>query len=357
MSLSSSIESVAETEGLSRSQVIQELEQAISAAALAAWGRARVLESQFDEATDSVLLYETLRVVEKLDPARNQGELELQTAEERFGAAVGDEISMQIFYRDEDAGAAKLMESELPSFQDVARGLPCPDQPTWMRQLWPHRRLPWRWDLPLSVPAFADALQILERSLCARSPDAPRTLGTARSDLVEFSALGPAARDVIAFYERFGPKSRIEERRSTMSVNLFDNSVLEFPSDALAHQTMMNQLLANNSIRGWHRDWLPVFGGNCATVLYCVDLVGAFGGHAGQVVSWDVETGERCIKAPSFGEWIGLCALAVELTVLEWKLVGEYPHPVLGFATGNHHLWFKELHGYVLHGYPKDIVD
>ncbi len=120
--------------GTDRAEAIESVRGAFQTAAQGCF-EGRSVEVTYDEASGSMLLYLVVKVVEQVrHPGR---EVSIDAPEiADFGTAVGEELMFQVFYRDEDADAARFFEqghSELLSLdEEYRRGLE-----TW-RQLAPN---------------------------------------------------------------------------------------------------------------------------------------------------------------------------------------------------------------------------
>jgi hypothetical protein len=286
-----------------------------------------------------------------VDPARARAEMDLAAAQQLEGE-IGDELLLQVFHRDEDAESARSMSSQysaLPRFDDLAPGLSLAGRPEWMRELWPHRRLLWRWGLPPPpLPSFADALDALEGWIRSVAPEVASGAGTPAVHLDPLRAFGPVTEEVIAFYERLGPRDEASQPLVVFGCQL------DLPAHALDRRKMMTELAAGGHLgdgeQAWGAGWLPLIGDPALGEAHCLDLEGTPGGRKGQIVTWWRDDVQRTIQAPSFGAWVALLARAVELELLQWR-------PSLGIhRRADHPEWFDELHRSVLPGYPVRIV-
>lgn len=142
MDLPEQLERIAGAKGLDRVDVIEQLKNALLEAADLSWGRGRKLEATYDDGADAVAIYQVVQIVEQVSPPHALVEMALASGQ-AMGAELGDELLLQVFYRDEDASAAKLhadMFPPLPRPEELAQGLRCPERPEWMKELWPQRR-------------------------------------------------------------------------------------------------------------------------------------------------------------------------------------------------------------------------
>lgn len=67
------------------------------------------------------------------------------------GCEVGDELQVQVFFRDEHADLARAQAAEWPQLPTVAELL-LPTSPAWLSKLWPRRRDPSLWGMPVEFP-------------------------------------------------------------------------------------------------------------------------------------------------------------------------------------------------------------
>lgn len=203
--MTTSVDAVAEREGLERAEVVRIFEQAILEAARHAWGPTRTLEASFDEGKQAVEVQHVFVVAEAVDDPRKQVPLARVGA---MGFEAGDEMLCSVFYRDEEVESARMQcreNPELPTFDLLAAGLPMPEEPRWLRDLWPVRRKAWRWGLPIETPEFGEALDRLESWLRSVAP--PEVV----------AALGPAAdadlavlRARVVHFDRDAPEIVVE---------------------------------------------------------------------------------------------------------------------------------------------------
>jgi N utilization substance protein A len=115
--LTTIIEQVGKEKGIEPSVLIATLEEAILAAARKAFGADRALEAHFNEETGVVEVMQTIRVVKDLQDPVN--EISVEAATKRgIEAEDGDEMVIQIYYRDEDEEAAREQDE---AYGDVLR--------------------------------------------------------------------------------------------------------------------------------------------------------------------------------------------------------------------------------------------
>jgi hypothetical protein len=310
MSLATEIDRIAGERGRSRAELTGELEQAVLAAAAIAWGAGRKLEARFDEAADQVELYQAVRVVETVDRSRSASEID-QASAAALGGELGDELMLQVLYRDQDALAARAQAEQfaaLPPIDLIAAGLPFAG-PEWMRPLWPQRRMAWRFRQAITLPRLPEALEIFTRGandagLSIRTGSAPR------EDLEAIERLGRHTSDLVALHRRFV----VSDDERPPQLRLFGCDLCSI-GVALDLRERMNELLAGGEMpEGWWKtSWLPVFGGQRSDTHYCVDL------ENGGVVRWDRDDLFRPVVAPSLEAWFGLLAVAAESGVLLWN--------------------------------------
>ncbi len=108
------IDQVAKDKGLERSVLIQTLEQAILQSAKKTFGQERNLEAKYEESKGVVELFQAITVVTEItDPLQACNQLTLEEARAKgLEVEPGDELVFQIFYRDEDAEAAKAQDDQ-----------------------------------------------------------------------------------------------------------------------------------------------------------------------------------------------------------------------------------------------------
>lgn len=108
------IDQVAKDKGLERSVLVQTLEQAILQAAKKTFGLERNLEARYDDEKGVVELFQAITVVQEItDPLQAVNEITVAEAHAQgLDVEPGDELVFQIFYRDEDAEAAKAQDEQ-----------------------------------------------------------------------------------------------------------------------------------------------------------------------------------------------------------------------------------------------------
>ncbi|MCA9661466.1 MAG: hypothetical protein KC486_24210, partial [Myxococcales bacterium] len=122
--MSMDLDGVAARAGLDRETVIRRYEAVLLEVAGLAWGPRRQLEAHYNEESGVVDVFQVFRVVEVVEERVREVPL-ARWAEEGFAA--GDELIVQVFYRDEDAESARVHCAEhpgLPPFEVLAAGLP-----------------------------------------------------------------------------------------------------------------------------------------------------------------------------------------------------------------------------------------
>ncbi|WP_434427165.1 NusA N-terminal domain-containing protein [Nannocystis pusilla] len=112
MDLSAEIDRIARDQGREPAELTRELESAVVDAAHEAWGRERELEGHFNADSNTVEIFQIVRVVEAVDPSRTTREMDLATAAE-LGGEAGDELLLQVLYRDVDGDSA-VHTAQLP---------------------------------------------------------------------------------------------------------------------------------------------------------------------------------------------------------------------------------------------------
>jgi hypothetical protein len=333
MKHANALDLAAASAGLDRVEVIRRLEHAVGAAATSTWGPGRTFEARFVEERAAVDVHQLLQVVETPDDLRAQVALE-RVAE--LGFEVGDEMLVQVFYRDEDFEAARHMWETnpcLPSFDVVAEGLPAPDGPAWLRELWPVRRFGWRWGRRVELPPLREALERIERWLRrVAPPDVAAAIAPApATELEVLRTLGPHATGLMEFYERFG--------RSLEGVDFLGAPVV-LPMRGKQDAERMLDLAARDAAFGrWDASWIPVL--SWVEEIYAVDVAE---GAGERLIHWDRETAARTVVAPSFAAWLGLVAACADADILEWQ----------NGVTCDLQM-YKELQAYVLPGYPSAL--
>jgi N utilization substance protein A len=109
--LTTIIEQVGKEKGIEPQVLIATLEEAILAAARKAFGADRALEAHFNEETGVVEVMQTIRVVKDLQDPVN--EISVDAAHKRgIEADDGDEMVIQIYYRDEDEDEARKQDED-----------------------------------------------------------------------------------------------------------------------------------------------------------------------------------------------------------------------------------------------------
>jgi hypothetical protein len=349
MDLGAEISRVAHEQGREPDAVTRELELAVLDAAAEAWDRGRELEGQFNAETNAIDVYQVLHVVERVDPSRTTTEMDLETAE-ALGGEPGDELVLQVFYRDEDGDKAVYTAQQnyarlLPPLEVLAAGLPFDGRPEWMRALWPHRRMPWRFGRPVALPSLHEALDVIGRFLQDAGAEAQRA-GASPEQLEKARNLGPTASGLVALYERFGPRPGDDAVPLT-----WRGCELLSIDGALSRRDRMNDVMKVLRAAGeidetwWRTSWLPVFELDAST-MYCLDLA------TGAVVTWAKDVTERTVEAPSLDAWLGVIAIAVRSGLLEWKPKGMGLH--LSYRVDPRvEQWFRELRRLALPGFPK----
>jgi hypothetical protein len=349
MELGAEIERIAREQGREPDAVTHELELAVVDAAAEAWGRERLLEGQFNAETNAVDIYQVVRVVERVDPSRTLQEMDLETAA-ALGGEPGDELMLLVFYRDQDADQAVHTAQDrhaqlLPPLEVLAEGLPFAGRPEWMRPLWPHRRMPWRFGRSVSLPPLPEALDILSRFLAEAGAEVQRA-GTSPEQLELARDLGPTANGLVALHERFGPSEG-----GAVEPLTWRGCALLSLADALAHRDEMNDVMKILRAGGevdeawWNASWLPVFGLGGAAA-YCLDL------STGAIVRWAKDASGPTVEAPSLEAWLGVIAIAARSGLLAWEAKGMGLH-------FDHELdprvaeWFYALLSLALPGFPQ----
>ncbi len=62
----------------------------------------------------------------------------------------------------------------------------------------------------------------------------------------------------------------------------------------------------------WCAGWLPILGRNGPCDVICIDLDGAFGGYAGQIVEFWHDDPDRAVAAPTLAHWVELMVRSLE---------------------------------------------
>lgn len=348
MNLREEIDRIAREQGREPDALTRELELGLLDAAGEAWGRDRELEARFNEDTNAVDIFQVVHVVERVDPSRAFKEIDLEMAAGLYSdCEVGDELSFQVFYRDEEGEAAVRVAQEssarlLPTLDVLTAGLPFAGRPEWMRPLWPHRRAPWRFGQPVSLPPLRDALDIIARFLDDAGAEVQRG-GASLDQLSEARELAPTRIGLVALHERFGPsKDGLGEPLT------WRGCALLAIDDALARRDQMNEVMKVLREGGevgeswWRASWLPMFELDAATV-YCLDV------STGSVVKW-ARDAPATVEAPSLKAWLGAIAVAAQSGLLAWEPRGRGLHAELDPAAER---GFHDLLGHVLPGFPR----
>src|SRR5512140_1795604 len=108
------LDQVAKDKGIDRSVLIATLEDAMKTAAKKHFGQDRNLEAKYEADKGVVELFQAITVVDQItDPIQAVNQLTLDEAQQK-GLAVeaGDELVIQVFYRDEDAAEAKAQDDQ-----------------------------------------------------------------------------------------------------------------------------------------------------------------------------------------------------------------------------------------------------
>ncbi|MFY0531096.1 NusA N-terminal domain-containing protein [Nannocystis pusilla] len=349
MALGSEIRRIAREQAREPDAVTLELERALVDAAAEAWGRERELEARFNPDTNAIDVYQVVRVVERVEPSRATTEMDLATAA-ALGGEPGDELLLQVFYRDEDADQAvhtsqQRYAQQLPPLDILAAGLPFAGRPEWMRPLWPHRRMSWRFGRPITLPPLPEALDMISRLLDETGAEVQRA-GASPAQLELARDLGPTASDLVALHERFGPSEGGDAEPLT-----WRGCALLSLTDALVHRDEMNHVMQVLREGGeveqawWNASWLPVFGLYGATV-YCLDL------STGAVVKWAKDASAPTVEAPSLEAWLGVIAIAARSGLLAWEPKGMGLH--FDFELDPRaDQWFDALLRLALPGFPQ----
>lgn len=335
--MSMDLDGVAARAGLDRETVIRRYEAVLLEVAGLAWGPRRQLEAHYNEESGVVDVFQVFRVVEVVEERVREVPL-ARWAEEGFAA--GDELIVQVFYRDEDAESARVHCAEhpgLPPFEVLAAGLPAPEGPPWLRELWPVRRLVWRWDHRVELPSFADALDRFDRWLRQAAPaEVVDALTAGPAESLEALRGRPAAQELMAFYARFGGACRRVDEDGVEGPYL---SILGAP--LVPPEQGQEWAEIQRSYERWEPTWQPFLAWIEAS--YAVDLEDA----GGRVIGWRRGDG-LTLEAPSFGAWLGLLVVGAEAGVLEWDGDGVS-------VNIDHHGAFGELRAHLLPGAPRSL--
>ena len=311
-------------------------------------------EAAYEDFSGTVKLFWIVTVVDaKVDSA--QACNQLTTAEATacgLEAQAGDELMIEIFYRDEDAPGARSQSEQFGGFlnlEAIRAGLPVPEgSPGWLARAWPARRHPWRWGFPVQLPSLADAFGVLDQWMTVVAPDArARCRGSSRESVDLLRSLGPAAAELVLFYERFGSSDE-------GPVPFFRGADLLAPREATDLRQTMNELESRDSFERWepgewwNAAWFPFIGGRLSPTQLCLSLDDTLGYEAGQILTWDEDDPSRAIEAPSLGAWLGLIVLAADAGILSWSedrgIQCEGPDNLTRF---------HELHRAAIPGFPK----
>ncbi len=105
LKLSEVIKQVGSEKGVDRGVLIETLQVALATAAKRVFGQQREIEASYNEELDEIELFQILQVTDDIEnPYRD---ITLEDAEEyNFDVGLGDELLVQIFYRDEDRDRA-----------------------------------------------------------------------------------------------------------------------------------------------------------------------------------------------------------------------------------------------------------
>jgi hypothetical protein len=110
-SLGSILDEAARQRGVARSDLAKGVEQAMLAAVERAFGPYRQIEVAFNEETGEIDLYQYKTVVLVVNDSDREISLEAVEKQGDFGGTeVGDDLGFQIFWRPEDAEAARVHE-------------------------------------------------------------------------------------------------------------------------------------------------------------------------------------------------------------------------------------------------------
>ena len=120
LKLSEVIKQVVSEKGVDKNELISILETAISTAAKRIFGQERVIEAQYNPDLDEIELFQILQIVEDVEnPYHDITPLDVEEYQEALVEnpgdplpEVGDEILVQIFYRDEDKEQAERQDKK-----------------------------------------------------------------------------------------------------------------------------------------------------------------------------------------------------------------------------------------------------
>jgi hypothetical protein len=328
MSLVTALDAIAAREGLAPDAVRATFADAILRAARATWGEPRDLTAELSEDEDTVKVYQLVRVVEGGEPSPTEIPLSVVADME---VAVGEELGFEVFYRPEHGAHAVLVASQgygvvLPPLEVLAKGLPCPSEPTWIAEVWPERPTPWSYGQPVALPPLPEALATIERWL--RTAGGERFLvPTSEADLARARALGPGLADWAQILSHLGGET----------IYLAGEQLLT-PEDALPLREALDKV--DDAPDG---AWIPVIGGMTA---WRHELVHRTTGELGH---WSTEERQLRIEAPSLGAWIGVLAVAAAHGLL--VLTDDGPEPRRDHTSFL--IAYEELRGKLLPGYPR----
>ncbi len=111
MNLNHVIDQVGKDKGIDREILVETLEAAILTAARRTYGQQREIESQYNEETGEVELFQIITVVDEVDNEFQEVSVE-EVEDAGFAAEPGDELLFQIFYREEDREKAKAQDAQ-----------------------------------------------------------------------------------------------------------------------------------------------------------------------------------------------------------------------------------------------------
>ena len=120
LKLSEVIKQVVSEKGVDKNELISILETAISTAAKRIFGQERVIEAQYNPDLDEIELFQILQIVDEVEnPYHDITPLDVEEYQEALVEnpgdplpEVGDEILVQIFYRDEDKVQAERQDKK-----------------------------------------------------------------------------------------------------------------------------------------------------------------------------------------------------------------------------------------------------
>src|ERR1051325_2303479 len=116
--LGSIVDQVAAEKGIDRQVLVETMEAAILKAAQAAFGPTRELEAQYNTETGSIVLFQYMRVVEKVEQPEREISADLAR---RHGleADLGEELGFQVFWHPRDAERARQQDKEFGAVLDM----------------------------------------------------------------------------------------------------------------------------------------------------------------------------------------------------------------------------------------------